>query len=203
LLRSHSREAIAVCLTKCTGQSPMPFRFRTPRGSNSIPDPATRSRTVPETSTSPSPASPAIREPITTARPDSFASTTSHSPVCTPMRTPSPRSVMASRIAHGDDPPLVPLAVASGLQRVAAGVTEACVVRVLAATARANDHALSVERASTDFPVLARSGGVSSERRPPGLLRHKHGRRRRSHRSLLPRRARPRRSGSTQSPAQE
>src|ERR671922_708082 len=67
-----------------------PFRSATPRSSNPIPDPATRSLTVLETSTSPGAASAATRAPMCTAIPPTLPSTISHSPVCRPARTSTP-----------------------------------------------------------------------------------------------------------------
>src|SRR5881397_1395711 len=60
----------------------MPFSSLTPRSSNAIPEPATRSLTVLETSTSPGCACDATRAPVWTAMPATLPSTSSHSPVC-------------------------------------------------------------------------------------------------------------------------
>ena len=64
-----------------------------------MPEPATRSRTVLETSTSPGPACETIRAPMLTAMPPGFCPRSSHSPVCNPARISSPRSATASRTA--------------------------------------------------------------------------------------------------------
>jgi hypothetical protein len=70
-----------------------------PRSSNSIPEPATRSLTVEETSTSPAEADDAIRAPVATAIPATLLSWSSHSPVCTPARSSRPSSLTPPRIA--------------------------------------------------------------------------------------------------------
>jgi len=62
----------------------------------------------------------------------------------------------------GENPPLVPLSVASRLQGVAARIAETCVVRVLPAAARARDHALSVERSRSN--VAAWKGNAIGRR---------------------------------------
>src|SRR5215210_40764 len=79
-----------------------PFSSCSPRSSNSIPEPPTRSFTVEETSTSPPPASAATRAPVETAIPASLPSWSSHSPVWTPARIsrPSPRIPSTSACAH-------------------------------------------------------------------------------------------------------
>ena len=63
-------------------------------------DPATRSLTVLDTSTSPGWAWDATRAPVWTAIPVTLPSTTSHSPVCTPARTAMPNSRTESVIEH-------------------------------------------------------------------------------------------------------
>ena len=63
------------------------------------PEPATRSLTVLETSTSPGSASFATRAPMCTAIPPTFLFITSHSPVWSPARTSSPSSPTLSAIA--------------------------------------------------------------------------------------------------------
>ena len=65
----------------------------------SQPEPATRSLTVPVTSTSAGPASAITREPMCTAIPPSFPSISSHSPVWTPQRTSTPSCCTAWTIA--------------------------------------------------------------------------------------------------------
>src|SRR5882757_7429525 len=71
-----------------------------------MPEPAIRSRTVLDTSTSPGPACAATLAPTCTARPASFSPSTSHSPVWTPARTTRPSSptddttALAQRIAR-------------------------------------------------------------------------------------------------------
>ena len=62
-------------------------------------EPATRSLTVLETSTSPGPASEEMRAPIETAMPTILPSLTSHSPVWRPARTSRP--IAAQRLAEG------------------------------------------------------------------------------------------------------
>src|SRR4029078_3659467 len=75
--------------------------------------PLKRSFAVCETSPSPAPAAAATRAPITTARPATLPSCTSHSPVCTPARTsrPSPRTsqmiARAQRMARAGPSPAV------------------------------------------------------------------------------------------------
>ncbi len=64
-----------------------PFKSWTPRSSKVIPEPATRSFTVCDTSTSPAAASAETRAPIETAIPATLPSSSSHSPACRPMRT--------------------------------------------------------------------------------------------------------------------
>ena len=76
-----------------------PLSSYSPRSSNTSPDPATRSTTVFETSTSPAPASAPTRAPMLTAMPVSLLSTFSHSPVCRPALISSPSDRTASRIA--------------------------------------------------------------------------------------------------------
>src|SRR5580693_9356394 len=58
----------------------MPFSSCAPRSMNSMPDPATRSLTVLETSTSSAPACAATRAPVWTAMPTTLPSAISHSP---------------------------------------------------------------------------------------------------------------------------
>ena len=64
------------------------------------PDPATRSRTVEETRTSPGCARAAMLALISAAGPPVLPSTTTHSPVCSPARTSSPRSAPRSTTAR-------------------------------------------------------------------------------------------------------
>jgi hypothetical protein len=73
-----------------------------PRSSKSMPEPATRSLTVPVASTSDGPAAAATRAPTRTATPKSLSSRISHSPVCTPTRTciPSGRTACTIRQPH-------------------------------------------------------------------------------------------------------
>ena len=68
-----------------------------------MPEPAIRSATVRETSTSPRPAVLETRLPMTTAMPSMPSPRSSISPVCRPARTSSPSAPSASRIAqaHG------------------------------------------------------------------------------------------------------
>jgi len=75
-----------------------------PRASNASPEPATRSRTVCDTSTSPALADAATRAPMFTATPATLASRTSTSPVCRPARTSSPRgrTALIMAWAHRD-----------------------------------------------------------------------------------------------------
>ena len=68
----------------------MPLSVAEPRSSNSRPEPATRSSTVPETTTSPASACAATRAPMFTAMPATLPSAISTSPVCRPARTSSP-----------------------------------------------------------------------------------------------------------------
>jgi len=74
-----------------------PFRSCSPRSLNSMPEPATRSLTVAETSTSPGRASEQIRAPTCTAIPPTLSPSTLHSPVWIPQRTSSPRSRLPPR----------------------------------------------------------------------------------------------------------
>jgi hypothetical protein len=66
---------------------------------NTKPEPATRSLTVEETSTSEGPAIAPTRAPIITAIPPTFSSIASTSPVCSPARTGSPIACSASTVA--------------------------------------------------------------------------------------------------------
>ena len=76
-LLSHSLHGVDSCAQAGTAvetaqsrHSPVtPFSSWVPRSSNEIPEPATRSFTVLETSTSPAPASAATRAPVCTAMP--------------------------------------------------------------------------------------------------------------------------------------
>ncbi len=87
--------------TANSGQAPgIPLSSCVPRSSNRIPDPATRSRTVWETSTSPGPAIAATRAPMCTAMPPIFSPITSHSPVWSPARTVMPNERTALTIAE-------------------------------------------------------------------------------------------------------
>ena len=82
-------------------QSPdTPFRACVPRSSRPIPDPSTRSRTVPETNTSPAPARAAIRAPMCTPIPPGLSPTWTASPTWTPARIWMPRGRTASTIAQ-------------------------------------------------------------------------------------------------------
>jgi hypothetical protein len=76
-----------------------PLSAYSPRSTNSMPEPATRSRTVREMSTSPDSASAEMRAPVATAIPAIFAPTISHSPVWTPARTASPAHERRPRFA--------------------------------------------------------------------------------------------------------
>ena len=67
-----------------------PFSSRSPRSSNGIPEPTTRSLTVPDTSTSPGRALAPTRAPMCTAMPPTSLPITSISPVCRPLRTSRP-----------------------------------------------------------------------------------------------------------------
>src|SRR6185436_4044456 len=76
------------CDTAYKCQSPgTPFSDWVPRSSNTMPEPATRSLTVLDTSTSLGAARAATRAPMCTAMPLYLLSVTSHSPVCSPART--------------------------------------------------------------------------------------------------------------------
>ena len=83
-------------MTACRSHCPMPLSSWHPRSSNSIPEPATRSFTVRETSTSPPCAAAQMRAPIESATPATFASWSSHSPVWIPARMSTPRGRTAS-----------------------------------------------------------------------------------------------------------
>src|SRR5262249_5482091 len=76
-----------------------PLRRCLPRSLKESPEPATKSRTVCETSISPEPASAETRAPMWTAIPARPLPTSSHSPVCTPQRTLRPSARTASRVA--------------------------------------------------------------------------------------------------------
>src|SRR6266702_3864863 len=78
----------------------MPLSSCGPRSSKPIPDPATRSLTVLETSTSLAAACEATRAPVWTAMPPVLLSTSTHSPVCSPARISRPSSRRLSRIAQ-------------------------------------------------------------------------------------------------------
>ena len=87
--------------TAYTRQVPgTPLSSCSPRSTKSKPEPATRSFTVCETSTSPESASAATRAPVTTEIPASFSPTTSHSPVWIPARTPRSSSFARLTIAR-------------------------------------------------------------------------------------------------------
>ena len=73
-----------------------PLRTWTPRSANRSSEPATRSTTVLETSTSPGAAWAATRAPMWTAIPPTPRPSSSTSPVCTPARTCSPSATTAS-----------------------------------------------------------------------------------------------------------
>src|SRR5437899_9899961 len=76
-----------------------------PRSRNPIPEPATRSLTVLETSTSPGAAWAATRAPMWTAMPPTFPSISSHSPVWRPARTSMPSShAIRDRAGAADRP---------------------------------------------------------------------------------------------------
>ena len=77
-----------------------PFSACCPRSSNRMPEPATRSLTVLDTSTSSGTACAAIRAPVWTAMPPILPPVTSHSPVCTPARTVIPSVRTSSMIAR-------------------------------------------------------------------------------------------------------
>jgi len=93
-----SKDHLRLARNKCHSFG-TPLRACIPPSSKTSPEPATRSRTVCETRTSPGPASPPTRAPICTAIPARSLPTISHSPVCTPQRTSSPSGCTASRIA--------------------------------------------------------------------------------------------------------
>jgi hypothetical protein len=76
-----------------------PLSLCIPRSSKSKPEPATKSRTVCETNSSPGAARAATRAPMCTAIPARSSPTTSHSPVCRPQRTSRLRELTRSRIA--------------------------------------------------------------------------------------------------------
>src|SRR5207244_2330179 len=76
-----------------------PFARWLPRSSKRRPDPATRSRTVLETSTSPVPANPTTRAAMCTAIPATSSRWISISPVCRPLRTAIPSGRTRSTIA--------------------------------------------------------------------------------------------------------
>jgi hypothetical protein len=102
---SSGRVALIVCIaqlsTAYSCQSPgTPLSRWAPRSRNRIPEPATRSATVRETSTSPGWAAAATRAPICTAIPAMSSPLISTSPVCRPTRISIPRARIASRIAH-------------------------------------------------------------------------------------------------------
>src|SRR5580693_6120960 len=69
-----------------------PLSSCSPRSSNSTPEPATRSFTIADTRMSCSVANPAIRAAMCTANPPRSSPRISHSPVCMPRRTCTPRS---------------------------------------------------------------------------------------------------------------
>ena len=75
-----------------------PLKACSPRAAKLRPDPATRSTTMRETSTSPAPAAAATRAAVCTAMPLMSSSRSSTSPVCTPARTSRPRPRNTSRI---------------------------------------------------------------------------------------------------------
>jgi hypothetical protein len=76
------------------------FKRETPRSTNSIPAPATRSLTVRVASTSPGCAKLATRAQVWTAMPATFSPISSHSPVCRPARTSTPSGLTPCVIAH-------------------------------------------------------------------------------------------------------
>ena len=94
--RRHVQRATA----KRRQASGTPLSWCSPRSSNWIPEPATRSFTVLETSTSPGAASDEMRAPIETAMPAILPSVTSHSPVWRPARMSRASPWSASRIAE-------------------------------------------------------------------------------------------------------
>ena len=95
------RSGAAQGLTAKSFQEPgTPFSLLSPRSSNSIPDPTTRSLTVPETSTSPGAANAPTRAEMWTASPPRSPLRTSHSPVCNPTRNCTPSVLVASVIAR-------------------------------------------------------------------------------------------------------
>lgn len=75
------------------------FSSCSPASLNASPDPAVRSLTVWDVSTSDGPAMAPTREPMTTARPPTFPAIVSISPVCNPARTWTPSGRTASTIA--------------------------------------------------------------------------------------------------------
>jgi hypothetical protein len=77
-----------------------PLSSCSPRPANSRPDPATRSTTVRDTSTSPGSANPDTRAPMLTAMPPTPSFLSSISPVWTPLRTTTPSVRAASPIAR-------------------------------------------------------------------------------------------------------
>ena len=80
-------------------RSGMPFRSYSPATSKVRREPATRSFTVWETSTSDGPAFAATRAPIETVMPAHLPSMSSHSPVWRPARTSIPSSLTSSVIS--------------------------------------------------------------------------------------------------------
>src|SRR6266508_64436 len=90
-----------VCAAANTRRTPsMPFSSCSPRSSNSRPEPATRSRVVELTSTSPAPARAMMRAPMTSAMPRGLSpALRSTSPLRTPARTSRPRARSSSRLA--------------------------------------------------------------------------------------------------------
>ena len=82
-----------------------PLSACSPRSSNVIPDPTTRSLTVLDANTTPGGAIDEIRAPTTTASPPGLPSIISHSPVCTPARASSPSSETASMTADAQRNP--------------------------------------------------------------------------------------------------
>ena len=77
----------------------MPFKSCSPRSTNVSPEPATKSLTVWETSTSEGPAEAPTRAPMFTAVPPSLPSIVSHSPVCSPALASMPSPFTPSTMA--------------------------------------------------------------------------------------------------------
>ena len=97
---SGGGSATSIELNRCMRHRPStPFSSCSPASSNVAPDPATSSFTVLVTITSAGPASAIARAPMCTPMPPSVPSTSSTSPVWTPLRTSRPISCTAAVIA--------------------------------------------------------------------------------------------------------